>query len=77
MLIIYYYIFSCEHYSRSGNRDHYIDSYDVDYLEAYFFKDMAGLNRIETTAALDGYGPLSACTTSENRGKSDIAICRS
>ena len=61
---------SCEHYSRTGNRDHYIqflnDSYDVDYLEAHFRKDMVGLNRIEATAALDGYGPLSACTTITN-----------
>ena len=27
---------------------------------------MTGLNRIETNAALDGYGPLSACTTITN-----------
>ena len=61
---------SCEHYSRIGTRDHYIqflnDSYDIDYLEAHFCKDAAGLNRIEATAAWDGYGPLSACTTITN-----------
>ena len=61
---------SCEHYSRTGNRDHYKqfhnDSYDVDYLEAHFFKDMTVLNQIEATAVLDGYGPLSACTTITN-----------
>ena len=61
---------SCEHYSRTGNRDHYIhflnDSYDVDYLKVHFFKDMTALNQIEATAALDGYGPLSACTTITN-----------
>ena len=61
---------SCEHYSRTGNWDHYTqflnNSYDVDYLEAHFFKDMMGLSRIEATAALDGYGPLSACTTIAN-----------
>jgi len=45
----------CEHYSKSGTHDHYIqfldDSYDLEYLEI--------IDEFEAIAAEVGYGPLS------------------
>jgi hypothetical protein len=60
----------CEHYSKFGTRDHYIhfidDSYDLEYLEAYFNKDTEIIDQIEASAAAVGYGPLSKCTMVTN-----------
>ena len=60
----------CEHYSKIGTRDHYIqfldDLYDLEYLEAYFDEDTEMIDQIETAAAEVGYGPLSKCTTVTN-----------
>jgi hypothetical protein len=61
---------SCKHYSRSGNRDHYIsfldDLYYLDYIEAYFNKDSEEVDWIEESASVLGYGPLVECTTVTN-----------
>jgi len=60
----------CEHYSKFGTRDHYIhfidDSYDLEYLEAYFNEDTEIIDQIEASTAAVGYGPLSKCTTVTN-----------
>ncbi|KAF8160165.1 hypothetical protein BJ912DRAFT_866014 [Pholiota molesta] len=60
----------CEHYGRKHNRDHYVqyidDSYDIDYLEAYFYEDADELDRIEGAARGLGYGPLAECQTVMN-----------
>lgn len=60
----------CQHYSKFGTRDHYIhfidDSYDLEYLDAYFNEDTQTVEQIEATAAAVGYGPLSKCTTVTN-----------
>jgi hypothetical protein len=60
----------CEHYSWDGNRDHLKivlnESFDLEYIEAHFNKDMDKLERIELSAATMGYGPRVACTTVTN-----------
>ncbi|KAJ6494582.1 hypothetical protein C8R45DRAFT_1095495 [Mycena sanguinolenta] len=59
----------CEFYS-PANRFHlckYLDeSYDLDYIEAYFHEDDDELQRIEEAASLLGYGPLAACKNVAN-----------
>ena len=69
----------CEHYSMIGIRDHYVhfidDSYDLEYLEAYFNEDAETIDQIETTAAAVGYGPLSKCTTVTNYSSQRV-YCR-
>ncbi|KAG6824163.1 hypothetical protein H0H92_007812, partial [Tricholoma furcatifolium] len=59
----------CEHYQASS-RDHYIEyldeSYDLDYIEAYFQEDADELDRIEQIAFGSGYGPLTDCSTVSN-----------
>lgn len=68
----------CEHYSTSS-RDHYIhyldDSYDTDYLEAYFHEDSDELDRIEQEVWELGAGPLAECTTVSNFSSQRI-FCR-
>ncbi|KAJ7100549.1 hypothetical protein C8R43DRAFT_1141295 [Mycena crocata] len=59
----------CELYT-SRNRFHLCrhidDSYDLDYLEAYFNEDQEELDRIENAAQTMGYGPLVQCRTVTN-----------
>ncbi|KAF7334423.1 hypothetical protein MVEN_02271600 [Mycena venus] len=59
----------CEFFS-SDNRLHlcrFLDeSYDLDYIEAYFHEDEDELERIENAAQAMGYGPLVACRTVTN-----------
>lgn len=60
----------CEHYDNTSARDHYVhyldDSYDVDYLEAYFNEDFEEIDRIESSALALGCGPLAECTMITN-----------
>ncbi|KAK7026224.1 hypothetical protein R3P38DRAFT_2948380 [Favolaschia claudopus] len=59
----------CEFYS-STNRLHlcrFIDeSYDLEYVEAFFYEDDDELERIERSAYALGYGPLVPCRTVVN-----------
>jgi hypothetical protein len=60
----------CEHYDKTMARDHYIhyldDSYDIEYLDAYFNEDFEEIDRIEESAFALGYGPRAKCTTITN-----------
>ncbi|KAG6847309.1 hypothetical protein H0H93_008916, partial [Arthromyces matolae] len=68
----------CEHYT-SSNRDHFIyyldETYDLNYLEAYFNEDAEEQDRIEDVALTSGYGPRSECTTVLN-ASSQRLCCR-
>ncbi|KAJ7722544.1 hypothetical protein B0H14DRAFT_2642118 [Mycena olivaceomarginata] len=59
----------CEFHS-SNNRFHLYrildDSYDLDYIEAFFNEDDDELQRIEEAACLLGYGPLATCKNITN-----------
>ncbi|KAF8189164.1 hypothetical protein K438DRAFT_1936105 [Mycena galopus ATCC 62051] len=59
----------CEFYS-PNNRFHLHrildDSYDLDYIEAFFNEDDDELQRIEEAACLLGYGPLATCKNVTN-----------
>ncbi|KAK7022633.1 hypothetical protein R3P38DRAFT_3196030 [Favolaschia claudopus] len=59
----------CE-FNSSSNRFHlcrFLDeSYDLDYLEAYFNEDDDELERIEEAASRLGYGPLATCRNVAN-----------
>lgn len=59
----------CEHYSelsRGHLFQHLDNSYDIDYVDAYFHEDSEELERIEQAAFSLGYGPLVDCTTVTN-----------
>ncbi|KAJ3859292.1 hypothetical protein EV359DRAFT_75667 [Lentinula novae-zelandiae] len=57
----------CEHHSRLNNRDHFFDNtvgngrFNVEYLEAVLTNDEEEVDRIESEALLDGYGPRTSC----------------
>ncbi|KAJ7322001.1 hypothetical protein DFH08DRAFT_818378 [Mycena albidolilacea] len=59
----------CEFHS-SNNRFHLYrildDSYNLDYIEAFFNEDDDELQRIEEAACLLGYGPLATCKNITN-----------
>ncbi|KAF5366384.1 hypothetical protein D9758_009754 [Tetrapyrgos nigripes] len=65
-------VIKCEHYSALSNRDHFFDasisdgSYNLDYLEAVLCEDEDEIERIETEASAQGYGPRIECCTVTN-----------
>ncbi|KAG6808642.1 hypothetical protein H0H92_003424 [Tricholoma furcatifolium] len=72
------FVLKCEHYTKNS-RYHYLhlldDSYDFDYLEAYFNEDCDELDRIEHEAFIAGYGPLADCSTVSNISSQKVC-CR-
>ncbi|KAJ7169084.1 hypothetical protein C8R43DRAFT_1120974 [Mycena crocata] len=58
-------VVTCEFYSiddRQHLRKYVDESYDLEYMEAFFHEDQEELDRIEEAASLCGYGPLADCT---------------
>lgn len=59
----------CEHYSRNGTIDHFIDysigreMFDTEYLVALFLGDQHIIDEIEEAANIAGNGPASGCPT--------------
>ncbi|KAJ3906921.1 hypothetical protein F5879DRAFT_897100 [Lentinula edodes] len=57
----------CEYHATKNNRDHFFDNtvgngrFDVQYLEAVLTEDHEEVDRIESQAQLDGYGPRVSC----------------
>ena len=75
------YVYSCEHYKKNANRDHFIayniddGSYDVEYIEAILTDDLEEIAQIEHDHGLLGFGPLTKCTTVSNAGSQRL-FCR-
>ncbi|KAF8076821.1 hypothetical protein FPV67DRAFT_1715254 [Lyophyllum atratum] len=75
-IVLEYYDEQGQHKQYLSNRDHYIqyidESYDFDYLEAYFHEDTDELDRIEQATFISGFGPLAECTTVANSSSQQV-----